>query len=352
MNRDAESSQNPIAEIDDEAPWDLEISWDAGVDAEAMARRAESLRKRSEFGLAAEDRVRTLLLVIDAQKDFCLPEGALFVAGRDGRAAVDDTTRLVRFIHTHLAELTAIDCTLDTHQAHQIFFAPFWQQSDGEAPSPFQQIGAGDIERGAVLPRRELAALLGLPDLEWLRRHVLHYARSLEDSGRHRLTLWPLHCLLGSPGHDLVPALQEARLLHSWARFADNRLEIKGLDPLTESYSVLGPEVQTAHDGRPLTPKNEAYLERLFGFERILVAGQAASHCVRFSITDLLEQADERGVDVAPRLVLLEDCMSSVTVRDPSGELVVDHTPEVEGWLDDMRASGAQVATSNDDLFD
>lgn len=327
------------------------MSWNDEVDATDMALRAETLRKHNELGLASDDRIRTLLLVIDAQKDFCLPEGTLFVAGRDGRAAVDDTARLVRFIHAHLADLTAIDCTLDTHQAHQIFFAPFWQGADGEEPGPFQQIGAEDIERGAVVPRPELAALLGVPDADWLRSHALHYARSLEDSGRHRLTLWPLHCLLGSPGHDLVPALQEARLLHSWARFADNRLEVKGLDPLTESYSVLGPEVQTTHDGRPLTPKNEVYLERLFHFDRILVAGQAASHCVRFSVTDLLEQADERGIDIAPRLVLLEDCMSSVTVRAPNGDFVADHTPEVEDWLDDMRARGAQVAASNDDLF-
>lgn len=321
------------------------------MDAERVAEAAKSLRDRGEIPLAERDRTRTLLLIVDAQNDFCRPDGALFVAGCSGDGAIDDTERLVRFIHDRLADLTAIDCTLDTHQAHQIFFTPFWRHQDGADLEAFQQIASEDIEQGTVVPRPELTNLLGLPDPAWLRRYALHYTRRLEDTGRHRLTLWPLHCLLGSPGHALVPALQEARLLHAWTRFADNRLEIKGLDPLTESYSVLGPEVQIAHDGRPLTPKNEAYLERLFHFDRILVAGQAASHCVRFSVTDLVELADERNIDIAPRLTLLQDCMSAVTVRSPDGTWLVDHTEEVETWLTDMKARGAQVARSTDDLF-
>ena len=316
-----------------------------------VAREAHKLREEGHLGLAREDSVRTLLFVVDAQKDFCLPDGALFVAGQSGSGAVDDTRRLVRFIHDHLGDLTSIDCTLDTHQAHQIFFTPFWHSPDGEDVEPFQQITPDDIRQRRIEPRPELAAALDLPDPEWLRSYCLHYARSLEDTGRHRLTLWPLHCLLGSPGHDLVPALQEARLLHAWARFADNHLEIKGLDPLTESYSVFGPEVDRTHDGRPLNPTNEAYLERLLGFDRILVAGQAASHCVRFSITDLIEQAAARDIAIAPRLTILRDCTSAVTVRDPNGRLLVDHTPEVEDWLAELESQGAVVADSTDDLF-
>ena len=321
------------------------------VDLERVARDAAVLRESGQVGLAQDDEVRTLLLVIDAQNDFCSPQGSLFVAGRSGRGAEDDTERLVRFIDAHLGNLTAIDCTLDTHHAHQIFFAPFWRTADGGVVEPFLPIGAEDIANGTVEPHPDLAQLLGLPSAEWLRDYTLHYARTLEDSARHQLTIWPLHCLLGSPGHNLVPSLQEVRLLHTWARRADNRLEVKGQDPLTESYSVLGPEVQATHDGRPLTPKNEAYLHRLCQFDRILVAGQAASHCVRFSITDLIQQAAAQDVEIAPRLTILENCMSSVTVRDAEGNLLVDHSADVETWLNEMKAQGAQVAPANDDLF-
>lgn len=326
-------------------------SWDRPLDAQSVARSAAALRDRGEVGLAIDDKERTLLLVIDMQKDFCIPEGALFVAGRSGHGASDDTERLVQFIHDHLADLTAIDCTLDTHQAHQIFFTPFWRTQDGGEPDPYRQISAEEIESGDVVPHSELARLLDLPSVHWLQSYAAHYARTLESSGRHQLTLWPLHCLLGSPGHDLVPELQEARLLHAWARFADNRLEIKGLDPLTESYSVFGPEVRHTHDGRDLTPINQSYLERLFQFDRILIAGQAASHCVRFSVTDLVDQAKARGVDIAQRLTLLEDCMSAVTVFDSEGKLLVDHTDDVGVWVRDMRDQGVEVRRSTEDLF-
>ena len=43
---------------------------------------------------AAGDRKNVHLLLIDVQKDFCFPEGTLYVAGRSGTGAMDDNKRL------------------------------------------------------------------------------------------------------------------------------------------------------------------------------------------------------------------------------------------------------------------
>ena len=72
---------------------------------------------RAEHGIkpAARDRFNIHLLMIDEQKDFCFPDGSLFVGGRNGKGAVDDSARLAKFIYRNLAVITDVTCTMDTH---------------------------------------------------------------------------------------------------------------------------------------------------------------------------------------------------------------------------------------------
>ena len=65
--------------------------------------------------------LRVHLLLIDVQKDFCFPEGTLYVAGRSGRGAVDDSRRIAELVYRNLDVFTDITTTLDTHLAYQIF---------------------------------------------------------------------------------------------------------------------------------------------------------------------------------------------------------------------------------------
>ena len=71
---------------------------------------------------------------------------------------------------------------------------------------------------------------------------------SSRPPGKYKLTIWPYHAMLGGIGHALVPAVEEAIFFHSVARRSQPDFQQKGHSPLTEHYSVLGPEVTRGPD--------------------------------------------------------------------------------------------------------
>jgi len=143
--------------------------------------------------------------------------------------------------------------------------------------------------------------------------------------------------------------IQEARLFHAWCRGSRAAIETKGYDPLTESYSVLAPEVRLTFDGRELAGANERLLETLLAADALLIAGQAASHCVRSSIEDLLEKMPPGA---AGKVYVLEDCMSAVAVPDPerAGEYLADFTEPTRQALRRFADAGLHVVRSTDPL--
>lgn len=38
----------------------------------------------------------------------------------------------------------------------------------------------------------------------------MRYTKQLEESGKFKLTIWPEHCVLGTPGHEVVDVLKNA----------------------------------------------------------------------------------------------------------------------------------------------
>jgi len=310
----------------------------------------EAVRWRATHGIApaASDARRVVLLLVDVQKDFCFPEGTLYVGGRTGRGAVEDNDRLARFIYRNLARLTEVTSTMDTHSPFQVFSPAFWQDATGAPLTAHREITAADIEEGRVRPHPHVADWVAGGDDEWLLRQVLFYCRRLEQDGKYRLYLWPPHCLLGSDGHALVGVIHEARLFHAYARTSPATVEVKGLHPLTENYSVLSPEVLERHDGGVLAERNEALVERLLAADALMVAGQAASHCVKSTLEDLLDAIAARDRALAGRVYVLRDCMSSVAVPDPDrpGTFLFDFTPQTEQALSRLAAAGMHVVQS------
>jgi nicotinamidase-related amidase len=314
------------------------------VPYEERAREAEAWAAEHAIAPAAEDDPRVCLVAVDVQNTFCLPGFELFVAGRSGTGAVDDNRRLCEFVYRNLGAITQIVPTLDTHSPLQIFHAVFLVDDDGRHPDPYTLVSAEDVEHGVWRANPAAARALGV-DEGYLQQHLLHYTRTLESGGKYNLTVWPYHALLGGIGHALVPAVEEAVFFHAIARRAQPDVQVKGFEPLTEHYSMLGPEVTEDHEGRPLGARNEPLVEKLLEYDAVLIAGQAKSHCVAWTIDDLLTGIAARDRALAEKVYMLEDCTSPVVVPD-----VVDYTDEANAAFERFAEAGMHVVRSTEPL--
>ena len=183
----------------------------------------------------------------------------------------------------------------------------------------------------------------------WLCKQVLHYTKELERAGKYQLYLGAAHCLLGSDG-TRSPGDPEARLFHAFARTAQSNVEVKGGNPLTENYSVLRPEVLSRFDGNALAQRNTQFIQTLLAADAVVIAGQAASHCVKSTIDDLLGEISAHDPALARKVYLVTDCMSAVTVPDGKGGLAVDFTAQAETALQKFADAGMHLVKSTDPI--
>jgi nicotinamidase-related amidase len=314
------------------------------VPYEERAREAPAWAAEHGIRPATEDERRVCLLAVDVQNTFCIPDFELFVAGRSGSGAVDDNRRLCEFIYRNLGTITQVYPSLDTHHAMQVFHAVWLVDEHGEHPSPYTLISADEVAAGRWRVNPAVATALGL-DPDYAARHLAHYTRRLAEGGKYDLTIWPYHALLGGIGHALVSAVEEAIFFHAVARLSSADFQVKGEHRLTEHYSMLGPEVTQGPDGELLEGKNRRLIEQLLEFDVVVVAGQAKSHCLAWTIDDLLEDDDVQERRLAERTYLLEDCTSPVVVPG-----VVDYTDEADAAFERYRAAGMNVVRSTDPI--
>jgi nicotinamidase-related amidase len=277
------------------------------------------------------------LLLIDVQNTFCLPDFELFVGGRSGRGAIEDNMRICEFIYHNLGEIDQIIATLDTHHLHQIFHPIFWIDQDGAHPTPaVTTISAEDVESGKWRVNPEFS--------DQLQAYALHYVQQLSDGGKYPLLIWPYHAMLGGIGHALVPAVEEAIFFHGVARHSQAIFSIKGDRTLTENYSALAPEVITDQFGAEIATKNDSLIELLLAADRLIIAGQAQSHCVAWTVNDLLTEIQAIDPQLARKVYLLEDCTSPVVIPG-----VVDYTAQADAAYQRFAAAGMNIVKSTDD---
>jgi len=193
-----------------------------------------------------------LLLVIDVQNDFC-PGGALAVA--DGDAVVPIINRLAeRFDHVVL--------TQDWHPSRHSSFATAHPGS-----APFETI-------------------------------TMPYGQQ---------TLWPDHCVQGTPGAAFHPQL------------ATERAELvirKGFRPDIDSYSAF-------YENDRHTPTGLAGYLRERGLRRVFLAGLATDFCVHYSAVDarrlgfdtVVIEAGCRAIDLAGSLDAARAAMAEAGVQ-------------------------------------
>ena len=167
------------------------------------------------------DRARTALILVDIQYDF-LPGGALAVEGGD--LILEPVRRLVERDPCGLYVATQ-----DWHPPGHVSFA---SSHPGRAP------------------------------LETIEVHG------------HPQTLWPDHCVQGSRGAELHPAIP-------WARVS--AVIRKGADAATDSYSGFRNNWNAAGE-RPPTGLAGYLRER--GVERVFLCGLARDYCVKWSAED------------------------------------------------------------------
>ena len=268
---------------------------------------------------------RTQLLIIDPQNDFCdlpltsgTPAGAtpaLPVKGADA-----DMQRTAALIDAAGPRIDAITITLDSHHRLDIAHPGFWRRAEGQAVSPFTQITAAQVRASEFQPRDSAA----LP-------RALAYLDELEARGRYTLMVWPVHCEIGSWGHNVHTAVRSAYNRWEEARQATVQKVVKGTNPWTEHYSAVQAEVPAGDD--PATELNTALLADLDRADLILVAGEASSHCVKATTEHIVQHLPGGRPE---RLVLLTDCMSPVAGFEA----------EAEGFLAAMRAKGVRLMTS------
>jgi nicotinamidase/pyrazinamidase len=264
---------------------------------------------------------RTQFLIIDPQNDFCdlaaAPDAtpALPVAGADA-----DMQRTAALIDAAGDRLDAITITLDSHHRLDIAHPGFWRRGDGGTVSPFTPITAAQVRAGEFRPRDAAA----LP-------RALAYLDELEARGRYTLMVWPVHCEIGSWGHNVHAAVRAAYNRWEEARQATVQKVVKGTNPWTEHYSAVQAEVPAGDD--PATDLNTALLADLDRADRILIAGEASSHCVKATTEHIVQHLPGGRPE---RLVLLTDCMSPVAGFEA----------QAETFLATMRAKGVRLMTS------
>lgn len=309
---------------------------------EERAKQARDWANLHKLGPAAADEAKTWLMLIDVQNTFCIPEFELYVGGRNGRGAVEDNIRLCEFIYRNLGGITRITATVDTHMAMQVFHAIFFVDQDGNHPTPYTDIHASELRDGKWMFNPALASQFGIAP-EYGQQMMVHYAEELEKKGKYALTIWPYHAMLGGIGHALVSSVEEAIFFHSIAQYSQAEIEIKGDKPFTENYSVIGPEVLEGPMGETLGIYNQKFIEQLQNMDRLIIAGQAKSHCVAWTVSDLLDDIAQTDPELAKKVYLLEDCSSPVVVPG-----VVDHTDAANAAYERFAKAGMHVVKSTE----
>jgi nicotinamidase-related amidase len=312
---------------------------------EERAAQARDWARQHQLQSASADPTKTWLMLIDVQNTFCIPDFELYVGGRSGRGAVEDNVRLCEFIYRNLGTITRMTATMDTHLTMQVFHAIFFVDQAGNHPAPYTDIYVSELQDGKWKFNPALAAQFEIAP-EYGQQMVVHYAEALQKSGKYALTIWPYHAMLGGIGHALVSSVAEALFFHSVARLAQTDIVTKGDTPFTENYSVIGPEVLSGPMDEILGRHDQRFIEQLQQCDRLIIAGQAKSHCVAWTVSDLLEDITLLDLELAKKVYLLEDCSSPVVVPG-----VVDHTDAADAAYERFAKAGMHIVKSTEDFL-
>ena len=248
----------------------------------------EILKKANDEQLtpSSQNREKVLFLGIDVQQDF-MDNGALGVPG-----AHADVERMTRFIYENIDKISNIASSIDTHTPHQIFHPCWWIDENGNNPAPYTTITLADLDAGKW---RAVINPIASRD----------YVENLEKDGKKTLCIWSYHCIQGTTGCALENQFSNMIYFHSVAKKSVVQRLVKGQDPLSEMDGIIKPE----YDRKGYI--NLDFLNKLEQYDKIVVAGEAKSHCVMESIKQILEHYETRP-EITKKIYVLQDCMSVI----------------------------------------
>lgn len=256
------------------------------------------------------------LVCIDAQHDFCDKTGTLMVPG-----AWEAMERGARLVSSPFGRtLNDLHFTLDLHPHMHIAHNVFWQDSLGAHPAPFTEITVDDVESKRWQP--VIPALYG-----W----CLQYVRSLKQSARYVLRVWPPHCKIGFPGSAIVAPMGKA--LDGWCESQQATVDFvsKGSNWKTEHYSAMRAEVIDPAD--PTTQLNKRLIETLEKCDKVYWMGIAGDFCLKNTMADTFANF---GPDSIKKSILLLDAQASIY-------------PQVfDDFVKEMTAKGMRTAITTD----
>lgn len=248
------------------------------------------------------------LLIIDPQNDFCdIPGAALGVPG-----ATADLQRVTDFISRTQSTLSGITVTLDSHPGVAIERTSFWENGDGEPVEPFTFVTADAVRAGQFMPRNRDTL-----------KQALYTLDQLAATDRKGLVVWPVHCVVGTPGHNIYPVLAQRLLAWEINRQVAVRRVFKGEHPMTEHFGVFEADVPLANalDTQFNTALAHALTSKL---DILFIAGEASSHCVASSYSQLASYRAARSSNSIPQVVILTDCMSPVPGFEANAQAFFD----------------------------
>lgn len=224
------------------------------------------------------------LLLIDCQNDFI--NGALPVKG-----AVADMERLTTFINAMSGDIEEVTATLDSHRTIHIAHPIWWVNSNGEHPLPYDIITKDDVNSS-----------------KWIANDIAYTDYSIEYVNKlGKMFVWPPHCLIGSTGHAIEFNVHQALQRWEERHFKTVKYITKGSNIKTEHFSAIRASVVDPADRA--TDLNRELIDSLEG-KQIYVAGEASSHCVADTVSDLV--SNFKDIENAKKITLLSDLMSPV----------------------------------------
>ncbi|WP_041862219.1 nicotinamidase [Candidatus Kinetoplastidibacterium stringomonadis] len=233
------------------------------------------------------------LMIIDPQNDFCdIPKNKYQTPTLPISGSNNDMERLGKFIYFNINIISEMTITLDSHFSMDIAHTCFWKRGDNDL-EPFSKITSDEIIKGNITPKTK-----------YNKKQIINYFEYIEESEKEGLTIWPVHCEIGTWGSNINNYVQAPRNIWEEINSKKANVILKGLDPLREQFSALSKD--NRKNKKCINNKLIKYLDK---YDILLIAGESSSHCVKRTMEDLIYNSSRKDPH---SIMLLTDCMSPV----------------------------------------